>query len=88
VDVSHSRVRAGHRPRVEYNHVFFGSDDNHLYAVNVQTGRAAWKSETLGPVRSRPAVGDETIYFGCEDGSIYAVIFAPPSGGGLRLGEL
>ena len=53
--------------------IYFGSDDNNLYAVDAQTGRQRWKFETLGPVPSTPAVSADRVFFGSYDGRFYAV---------------
>jgi outer membrane protein assembly factor BamB len=53
--------------------IYFGSQDNHLYAVNPD-GTLQWKFETGSDVDSPPAVGtDGTIYFGSLDKFIYAL---------------
>ena len=36
--------------------VYFGSDDNHLYALDIKTGEEKWKFETGEEVSSSPAV--------------------------------
>ena len=36
--------------------LYFGSDDNNLYAVDASTGLQKWKYATQGPVPSSPAV--------------------------------
>ena len=60
-------------PRAEFDHVFFGSDDGHLYAINASSGRLLWKSQSHSPVRSSPLITDEAIYFGTEGGYVFAV---------------
>jgi len=53
--------------------VYFGSDDNNLYAVDAATGRQTWKFSTNGPVPSTPAVAAGIVYFASYDGKFYAV---------------
>src|SRR5689334_17197744 len=43
-------------PAVADGVVYFGSDDERLYAVDAATGREKWKVPAGGPVRSSPAV--------------------------------
>ncbi|NDJ60169.1 MAG: protein kinase [Chloroflexi bacterium] len=40
--------------RVAHDHVFFGSDDGNLYALNAATGRCMWAYNIGSEVRSRP----------------------------------
>ena len=35
---------------------YFGSDDGHLYALDIQTGKLQWKFQAAGAVSSSPAV--------------------------------
>ena len=53
--------------------VYFGSDDQNLYALDAATGAEKWKFSTAGPVRSSPAVVAGTVYFGSYDGAFYAL---------------
>jgi outer membrane protein assembly factor BamB len=53
--------------------IYFGSNDNNLYAVTPD-GKQKWKFATGGAVTSSPALGtDGTIYFGSWDKNLYAV---------------
>ena len=53
--------------------IYFGSDDNHLYALNPD-GTQKWRFST-GIIFSSPAIGaDGTIYFGSGDNSFFALI--------------
>ena len=60
-------------PAVGEGVVYFGSEDEALYAVDIQTGAEKWKFETEGDVLSSPTIGDGVIYFGSQDGNLYAV---------------
>jgi outer membrane protein assembly factor BamB len=54
--------------------VYFGSDDNKLYAVTPQ-GTGVWAFTTGGDVVSSPAVAPDgaTVYVGSNDGHLYAL---------------
>ncbi|MFH1856172.1 MAG: PQQ-binding-like beta-propeller repeat protein [Candidatus Omnitrophota bacterium] len=60
-------------PAVVNGKVFFGSDDNKLYAVDEVTGDLIWSYETGGDVRSSPAVSGGKVFFGSDDKKIYAL---------------
>ena len=42
--------------------VYFGSDNNMLYAVNVDTGEEVWKYDVLYLIRSGPAYSNGVVY--------------------------
>jgi outer membrane protein assembly factor BamB len=63
-------------PRIAEGHIFIGSDDSHLHAVNLATGRMAWRFEMADAVRSTPFVMNDLGYVGCEAGDYCAVTFA------------
>jgi outer membrane protein assembly factor BamB len=53
--------------------IYFGSDDNYLYALN-SDGTLKWRYETGDVVHSSPAIGpDGVVYVGSSDNYIYAV---------------
>ncbi|SVE59059.1 uncharacterized protein METZ01_LOCUS511913, partial [marine metagenome] len=53
--------------------VYFGTEDNKLYAVDGKTGTKKWEFETGGSVSS-PVIGDDgTLYIGSGDKKIYAI---------------
>jgi len=60
-------------PALSEGVVYFGSDDNHLYAVDIQTGEEKWKFETGDGVYSSPALSDGVVYFGSDDNHLYAL---------------
>ena len=60
-------------PAVVDGVVYFGSYDNHLYALDTKTGEEQWKFETGDSVFSSPAVSDGVVYFGSHDNYLYAV---------------
>lgn len=53
--------------------VFIGSDDGHLYAVDLKTGVKVWDFKTDAAVESSPLVLNGTVFFGSTDASLYAV---------------
>lgn len=55
------------------NTVFFGSEDNNFYAVNVGTGASRWKRTTGGYNFSSPATADGAVYFGSLDQYVYSL---------------
>jgi outer membrane protein assembly factor BamB/tetratricopeptide (TPR) repeat protein len=60
-------------PTVVDETAFIGSNDENLYAVNVETGDQQWAFETGGWVNTPPTVVDGTAFFGSDDGYLYAV---------------
>ena len=53
--------------------IYFGSDDDHLYAVDAKSGQEKWKFKTGDDVRSSAAIAGGIVYFGSYDGYLYAV---------------
>ena len=60
-------------PAVAEGLVFFGSNDNYLYAVDAKTGQEKWKFKTENFVFSSPAVAGGMVFFGSYDHYLYAV---------------
>lgn len=60
-------------PAIGKENVFFGTDDNLLYAVDREKLIKRWSFETGADVRSSPALTDEAVYFGSNDGIVYAL---------------
>gem|GEM_PF-2565311 len=64
-------------PAVVGDVVYFGSQDNALYAVwaesNALAGQLRWSYITSGTIESSPLVVNDYVYFGSMDGSLYAV---------------
>ena len=53
--------------------IYFGANDNNLYALNVD-GTKRWTFTTSGGINSSVAIGaDGTLYFGSQDNTFYAV---------------
>ncbi len=51
--------------------VYIGSWDGFLYALDAATGRLIWKHQTLGQVRSPPAIDRGVLYVTSNDGVLY-----------------
>jgi len=60
-------------PVVAEGVIYFGSDDDHLYALDAQTGEEKWRFKTGDDVRSSPAIADGIVYVVSYDGNLYAV---------------
>jgi len=53
--------------------IYFGSNDKHLYAVDINTGEEKWKFETGdGGTHGLTGSGD-IVYFGSDDYHLYAL---------------
>ncbi len=50
--------------------VYAGSYDEHLYALDLTTGKEKWKVK-LGPIKAAPSYRDGSIYVGNEDGIFF-----------------
>lgn len=55
--------------------VYFGSYDEHLYALNLKDGSLKWKRK-LGPIKAAPSVKGGVVYVGDEEGFFHAVTAA------------
>lgn len=60
-------------PLLNGNMLYFGSNDMHLYAVDITNGYRVWAFRTRGPIISSPAYGSGKIFFGSADGHLYAI---------------
>ncbi len=54
--------------------VYFGSYDQHLYALQADSGALFWKYQTDAGIVSKPAIYEEMIFVGSEDSRVHAVI--------------
>jgi len=52
--------------------IYFGSYDDHVYALDAGTGEEKWRYGTDSWVYSSPAVTDGIVYVGSNDGYMYA----------------
>ena len=57
--------------------LFFGSEDNYIYAVVVASGKVAWKFKTGDEVWASPSLGgderSQVVYIGSGDTHVYAL---------------
>ena len=53
--------------------VYVGSRDNHLYALDIETGKERWRVSTRDMITATPALRGDTVVFGSFDGSVRAV---------------
>ncbi len=60
-------------PLIADGTAYFGSDDRHLYAVDIQTGLEKWRFETAGSIVSSPTITKGIVFFGSREGYLYAV---------------
>ncbi|MFM1769751.1 MAG: Serine/threonine-protein kinase AfsK [Verrucomicrobiota bacterium] len=60
-------------PAVANGRVFVGSDDEHVHAIDLATGRGVWKVKTGGPIESSPLVFEGKVYVGSDDGLLRAL---------------
>lgn len=59
---------------VDATTVYFGHSDNHVYALNRETGEQRWATRTGGPNRSSPAIGTgELVFIGSHDRHVYGL---------------
>src|SRR5438046_4342331 len=54
-------------------HVFIGSGDGNVDALDLASGKKGWAARTGGPVDSSPLVLDGSVFFGSTDNSLRAV---------------
>ena len=60
-------------PAVVGNIVYFGSGDQHVYALDAATGALRWTFTTGDVVHASPAVADGRVYIGSWDRNLYAL---------------
>ncbi|MDF2545138.1 MAG: hypothetical protein K0R93_36 [Anaerosolibacter sp.] len=60
-------------PIVDEDKVYIGSDDDRLYALNIETGKEFWSFKTNGDIRSTPCIYGKMLFFSSEDGNMYAL---------------
>jgi outer membrane protein assembly factor BamB len=62
-------------PAKRGDHLFFGSDDAKLYALDVSgpTPVSLWNFTANAAVRSTPAIGGGLVFFGSDDKTLYAL---------------
>lgn len=60
-------------PLVQGGKVYFGSSDQHVYALDAKTGALAWAFKTDDLVHSSPAYDDNKIFIGSWGTRLYAL---------------
>ena len=60
-------------PTVAGGAVYVGSDDNHVYALDAETGELLWRFETDDVIRSTPTVAGGVVFAGSNDNHLYAL---------------
>lgn len=65
------RIRSG--AVIGGNTIYFGSEDNHLYALDAAQGTLRFKFATDGNIDSRPVLIDNLLFFGSTDSFVYGV---------------
>jgi eukaryotic-like serine/threonine-protein kinase len=63
----------GSSPAVVAGVVYFGSEDDKVYALNATTGALIWSVPTGGAVLQSPAVVNGVVYVGSADHMLYAL---------------
>lgn len=53
--------------------VYFGSSDQHIYALDTDTGKVRWAFKTGGMVHSSPALAGDLVLVSSWDGALYAL---------------
>ena len=60
-------------PAVADSHVYFGSSDGNVYALDAKNGAELWHFTTHGIVHSSPAVNSGMVFIGSWDRNMYAL---------------
>jgi outer membrane protein assembly factor BamB/PKD repeat protein len=68
-----STVQSSANSTAEGMTVYVGSDDDHVYALDAETGEQQWSFETGGKVQSSPTVVNGTVYIGSIEENVYAI---------------
>lgn len=53
--------------------VYFGSADNYVYALDVESGKELWRFRAHGQIFSTPAISGNMLFVGSYDKNIYAL---------------
>ena len=60
-------------PAVFNGHVYIGSSDGHIYAIDAKSGVLSWSFQTKDIVHASPAIANNTVYVGSWDSYLYAL---------------
>jgi outer membrane protein assembly factor BamB len=55
------------------NHVYIGSNDKKVYALDIHSGSPVWSFQTQGEVESSPLVMDGLLWIGSVDSNLYCL---------------
>jgi len=58
---------------VHEGRVYFGSEDNSFYALDLRTGKPVFTCRVDGNIYGKPVVHEGRIYFGATDGFIHSL---------------
>jgi outer membrane protein assembly factor BamB len=74
-DLSDNRSLKGIRssPAADDGTVVFGADDGAVYALDLQTGKERWRTETGAPIAAPPSIETGRVYIGNTAGHFYAL---------------
>jgi len=59
-------------PAIADGVVYVGSFDEHLYAIDLESGKQKWKTK-LAPIKGSPSVQKDRVYVGDIDGKFYCI---------------
>lgn len=60
-------------PIVDNDIAYFGSMDNHVYALDIVNGWAVWRFRAGKAIVGSPLLVGKTLYVGCADSNLYAL---------------
>lgn len=55
------------------NHLYFGSDDQFLYKISLESKKLSWKYKTKGALRNMPILHENMLFFSTEQRYLYAI---------------
>ena len=61
---------------VDGERVVIGSDDNHVYCLNLVTGERIWAFKTADAVEASPLILGDHVYVGSADAQLYKLDLA------------
>jgi len=53
--------------------VYMGSDDEHVYAISLETGKLVWEATLEGQIDATPCVLGDSLYVGSSGGTFYCL---------------
>ena len=66
-------------PVIANDHVYIGSRDGKIHAINYTSKAQVWTHQVAGPIDASPAISDGMLYIASMDGSVYAFTNATES---------